>query len=238
MAIASFFTPDLTTLSTELSLSDNEASHAIKSRRLKLGQAVRIFNGLGLIAMANISSIDRRKVILTVQNVVQHAAVKKTLTMAVAVPKGDRQKVMVDMLTQIGVTTIQPVHYQYSVSAFNEKLKLKWQRWAIEACKQSQNPWLPIINDQCDLMQLMNNSHELIYVDIQGQRLDSVIVNAQARDVLALIGPEGGFAEHEIELFKRNKLTTVRLTEHILRTETAAVSFASQWRQFDESLVI
>jgi len=227
MALPSFYTPDLIAQSNELRLPDVEAAHAIKSRRLGQGQTVRLFNGKGLVAIAEINQIDRRNVQVTIAELTQHEPVSNRLTIAAAIPKGDRQKVMVDMLTQLGVSDIQPVSCARSITNFNEKLKIKWQRWAIEACKQSQNPWLPTIADQCDLPYLLASSDQLIYTDINGQKLAAI--HQQNRNFIALIGPEGGFTEQELQSFVDANLKSVRLAGYILRTETAAISLANQW---------
>ena len=169
MAVPSFYTPDLNSAMTELMLPQEEAAHAIKSRRLGQGQAIRLFNGKGLVCAAEIVSADRRNVSVTLSDFVQHQTIEPALIVAAAVPKGDRQKVMVDALTQLGVSQIQPLLCEHSVTRFNDKMRAKWQRWAIEACKQSQNPWLPSIAEQCDLPQLLAGPNKFIYTDIAGQ---------------------------------------------------------------------
>lgn len=237
MAVPSFYTPDLNSAMTELMLPQEEAAHAIKSRRLGPGQAIRLFNGRGLVCAAEIISVERRNVSVSVSDFVQHQPIETSLVVAAAVPKGDRQKVMVDALSQLGVKQIQPLLCAHSVTRFNDKMRAKWQRWAIEACKQSQNPWLPNIADQCDPTQLMDSVSNIVFTDISGHSLASTVKEfdqtseSNKNDLIALIGPEGGFSKEEMQLFSENECKPVRLALHILRTEAAAIALASQWTQ-------
>lgn len=228
MAIPTFYHPDLAQGDGKIQLSEDEAAHALRSRRLVTGQAVQLLNGKGLVAQAEISEIDHRSVFVTVSEVTQAKQNESNLTIATAVPKGDRQRFMVEMLTQLGVKEIVPLACEHSVTRYKPKMHDKWQRWAIEACKQSQNPWLPEIDEGLALGDLLKIApNRLIYADKSGDSISNSGV--QVEDPIVLIGPEGGFSEAELALFKTAGLASLSTAGHILRTETAAVAFASQW---------
>jgi 16S rRNA (uracil1498-N3)-methyltransferase len=228
MAIPSFYHQDLTAQDTSVQLSAIEAAHAIKSRRLGEGQKIRLLNGKGLVANCVIESIAQRSVSARISGFENHPETQTKLTIATAVPKGDRQRVLVEMLTQIGVSEIVPLACEHSVTRYKANMHDKWQRWAVEASKQSQNPWLPIIDEGMSLLDLMKIAPErLIYTDAQGDSVQSLKASMSAP--IVLIGPEGGFSPAEIELFHEHEIKSVSLAGCILRTETAAVALASQW---------
>jgi len=225
MATPCFYYPDLDLESSLLTLASAEASHAAKSRRLKVGHNVNLINGAGLLASAHIVELENREVRIQVDNVVSHAR-QRRFSIATAIPKRDRQKVMIDMLTQLGVSDIIPLVCEHSVTAFKPTMRDKWSRVAIEACKQSQNPWLPEIHEEITTGDLVKSaSGRLIYADTESSRFrDSV---TELENPIIMIGPEGGFSAAERSAFYDKGVKSVTLGCHILRTETAAVTAAA-----------
>ena len=226
MSRATFYHPQLLESDSIVELSAEESVHAVKSRRLRVGQEIRLFNGEGLVADAELSSIHRGSVQATLLKCRQLARNKNTISVLTAIPKGDRQRFMVDMLCQLGVEQITPLNCEHSVTRFNEKIAQKWQRYAIESCKQSQNAWLPLIQEGqhlAKLLELKKGVGEVwFYADRDGKLLANTVPVAHDRTIF--IGPEGGFSAHEIELFKAAEGTPVRLSDNILRTEAAAIA--------------
>jgi 16S rRNA (uracil1498-N3)-methyltransferase len=252
MSIPSFHHSSLKPQDSVVSLDAKEASHAAKSRRLRVGQRVRLFNGFGLVALGALSLVERRTVMVELDSFEQLDPPARRVSIAVAIPKGDRQKVMVDILTQLGVFEIIPVRCRYSETKFNDNTAEKWLRVSIEACKQSQNPWMPRIASEQDLDQLLGSLPEssdnsdpssisslqsnhslttqhsqrnLVVANTDGECLLSL---AQSNsDVTVLIGPEGGFSEQEFSKLRQFSVPSMRIGPYILRTEAAAISAAS-----------
>ena len=228
MATPCFYHADLTESDEVVQLTSNEASHAARSRRLGVGQQVRLINGKGLVADGHIESVSNREMLIAVDTVEFRASAPLKLTIATAVPKGDRQRALVDMLTQLGVSEIVPLECEHSVTRYKPSMHDKWQRWAIEACKQAQNPWLPSIDEGIRLVDLLKVApHRIVYADAEGELVAKLV--SDVNEPIVLIGPEGGFSPAEIALFDLHKIKSVRLSGHILRTETAAISVAAQW---------
>jgi len=199
MAIPSFYHADLAVSDKVIDLDSNESAHAIKSRRLKAGQAIRMFNGSGLVAL---------------------------ISVAVTAPKGDRQKVMIDMLTQLGVFEIIPLRCDRSITKFSENLYDKWLRVAIEACKQSQNPWVPIISNEVSFETLLSEvDRQFIFANADG--MSALDISQRFNDLTILVGPEGGFSEAEFAKLKQFSIPSLSVGAYILRTETAAIAATS-----------
>lgn len=237
MAIAKFFIESSVELENNvlLTLSEQESHHAAKVRRLHLNDAVMLLNGQGVKAQALIETINKKQVQVRVQSIEYLPAPRKKITVAVAIPKGDRQKYLFDMLTQLGVARITPLLCDFSVSAYSTKLMPKWQRIITEACKQSENPFLPLLGEPLSPQEyvLMHQSEkksatqsQLFFADGQGESMSHY---ALSNDVHVMIGPEGGFSPAEVSYFEQQQVKKICLGEHILRIETAAVAAAASF---------
>ena len=250
MATPCFYHGELSEQDKLIELSSSESAHLSKSRRLKPGDQVHLINGKGLMAMAEVVAKGVAKGVLANNKQVQiqcsdFVIAERPLaqiSVATAIPKGDRAKVMVDMLTQLGVDRIFPMRCDYSETRFNEKNREKWQRVAIEACKQSQNPWLPQIESEWDFKSLISDLDKLskdrnknngalpqvIYTDISGA--DANKLEELDSELIVMIGPEGGFSNSELAALKSINALSVCLGQHILRTELAAIAAVAQLR--------
>ena len=226
MAIPSFFHPDLNNRVSIIELEPGEASHAVKARRLRVGDAVRIFNGNGLSANGILQSIERRAVTLELHDFEEHSRPEQGISVAVAIPKGDRQKVLIDALTQLGVFEIIPLRCERSVSKISKNTVEKWQRVAIEACKQSQNPWLPNVLAELSLDELLSESMRAFYYADAGGQAVAELKNKASTSLLAtiIVGPEGGFTSQEFTKLEQNSISSFKLGPYILRTEAAAIA--------------
>ena len=232
MATPTFYHPQLTADSRQVELSAAESAHAAKSRRLRAGQDIRLFDGKGLVAKAVIVESIRGSICAEVSSCQRSASRQSGLIIATAIPKGDRQRTMVDMLTQLGVYQIIPLQCEHSVTRFSDNMRSKWQRISVEACKQSQNPWLPTIGEYQTIMELLESRSEqskmtFFYADGAGERMSQLTFDSD--HTVILVGPEGGFSSAESAQLQSAGISPVRLSTGILRTETAAISAASQF---------
>ncbi len=227
MATPKFF-HDQALLSGELVvLSEGESHHAVSVRRLHEGDSVILINGKGVKANAVIDVIRKRQVSVRINEVEIVASPDFEITIAAAVPKGDRSKTMLDMLTQLGVKAFIPLQCEFSVSKINDKHMDKWQRGIIEACKQSENPFIPelrsLMTPQQAVESVTQSDMLTYYADQEGVSVPQIAHS----NALIMIGPEGGFSANEMQYFQNKGVTAVKLGSHILRTETAAISAAA-----------
>ena len=229
MAKPCFYYPDLignTEVGSRYELSASESAHALQSRRLTVGSQIQLIDGVGSLVEATIVETGRRVVSVQLDSISELSRAKSLIHCFIAMPKGDRQKVMVDMLTQLGVFEIIPLLCERSVSKFSDSACKKWQRVAVEACKQSQNPWVPKIASQIPLLELLGSRKTgLVLADSEGASPDEVLSSFSS--ITLLIGPEGGFSKHEFSQINQIEIPSLRVSSHILRTETAAVAAVS-----------
>lgn len=210
-------------------LSASESAHALQSRRLKPGHDVVLLNGNGLVAKGLIESVTRREVFVDVTEKTLMPRVSPVLSVAVAMPKGDRQKILVDALSQLGVAKIVPIETEFSVSKLNDKHTQKLTRVIREACKQSQNPWYPQLAQPASLDDYMENVPNAYYADQFGLAISDISAGANYSEIVVLVGPEGGFSEAEQQKFSDKGFRSIKLGQHILRTETAALAISARF---------
>jgi len=229
------YLPQLESTGDTAVLEDSEAVHAVRARRLRVGDSVSVFDGVGRTAVARISDVIKRP--LEVHLAVgahQHwvpPAVRIHLTSAL--PKGDRQVTMLDMATQLGITDFTPVNFERSVSRTRTNSQDRWRRVLIESCKQSQRPWLPLIHSPVDLDHWISHPTDGGVVSLiahkQGESCNDIIKESLsgAKHIRLLVGPEGGFSENELTRLDHTQAIMVSLGEGVLRVEAAAVALTA-----------
>lgn len=217
-------------------LEGQEAQHLSKVMRAQPGDQVELFDGSGLQFAASVSEVTRHTVqlnILSREQVSREA--KRQVTMAVSLPKGDRQKWLVEKLCEIGVTTLVPLQTERSVAQPTDKALARLRRSVIEASKQcGRNTLMAIETPQTlsDLIEHTNN--ELIRVIAHPHSTTEVgISNSETHafttiePVLVAVGPEGGFSDQEVDAAVQSGFTPLSIGSRILRIETASIAISS-----------
>jgi 16S rRNA (uracil1498-N3)-methyltransferase len=217
-------------------LAGDEARHLARVLRAKVGDEVRLFDGSGAEWPARVARIGRDEVLLDVATALPHiGSAGSTLTLAVALPKGDRQKWMVEKLTELGVARLVPLVTARGVAEATDSARARLERGVIEACKQCGRNTLMEIGAAATLESLATplppGTLRLI-AHPGGMPLDAASVPPQDA-VVAVVGPEGGFALEEIAVAERHGFKPVSLGPHILRIETAALALAARFVSTD-----
>lgn len=231
MAEPWFYHPDLST--DRLLLAGDEAHHATATRRLRPGDALWLFDGEGGLARATIVEHKARGRELQLQIVERGSQARPIpeLHLACALPKGDRQAVLLDMATQLGMARFTPLECERSVVRAPAGAKARWQRICLEACKQSRRAHLPLIEDAAtprDLVRATTARGEAVFIaHPDGAPLQAAALPARCA---ILIGPEGGFTDAEIAAVVAHGGRQVGLGAGILRIETAAVALLALMR--------
>jgi 16S rRNA (uracil1498-N3)-methyltransferase len=145
--------------------------------------------------------------------------------LAAAMPKGERQRTLLDMGTQLGMASFTPLLCARSIVKPSAKARGRWQRICLQACKQSRQPYLPEIHapktpeEFVDHMRLYHA--ESLVAHTTAKPITAVDVSAD--EVALLVGPEGGFTAQEITTLHSLGARSVSLGTHALRVETAAI---------------
>ena len=220
-------------------LTGQEAQHLLKVMRAKVGDEITIFDGSGVEFLARIARLSRHDVELEVLE--RHeisCELSFRLTIGVALPKGERQRWLVEKLTELGVTELIPLHTERGVAQPTGAALERLRRAVIEASKQcGRNRLLQIaeplrVIDFCgsapvDARKWLAHPRPEGPASMPGPLHTRNGATQKASDVFAAIGPEGGFTTAEVSHALSQGWQAVSLGSRILRTETAAIALAA-----------
>ncbi|MDB5327137.1 MAG: Ribosomal small subunit methyltransferase [Phycisphaerales bacterium] len=201
-----------------------EGHHLRDVLRVKIGESVEVFDAAGRRAAATIFATDP-VVTLQVESL-KEESLAANITVASAVPKGDRAEWLVEKLSELGTSRFIPLRTARSVVHPEGKSKTeRWQRIAVESAKQCRRPGLLGIDPLTDLKRLLAtlNPAAAIYLSTRpdAEPIQSVLARQPAEWLL--IGPEGDWSPEEEKAFDARGLTAASLGPTILRVETAAM---------------
>ncbi|MGB8854081.1 MAG: RsmE family RNA methyltransferase [Pirellulales bacterium] len=216
-------------------LTADEARHLIRVLRARVGDDVVVFAGEGVEWPARVTRLARDEAELETGAARQDPPlVSPSLSIAVALPKGERQKWLVEKLTELGVAQLIPLETERGVAEATPAARERLRRGVIEACKQCGRNTLMAIGEPRTVAAVladMPSGSSAVIADPGGPPLDPRGLAAGATNLLALVGPEGGFTAAEIAAAEQVSAIRVSLGPHILRIETAAIALAARLAQ-------
>ncbi len=138
------------------------------------------------------------------------------------IAKGDRGELAVQAMTEVGVDVIVPWAAARSVAQWkSDKQHQRWVDIAREAAKQSRRAWVPVVEPPASTKDLLGRvDGALVLHETATARLSTVELPAE-RDVVVVVGPEGGITPDELAAFEAAGAQAVRLGSSVLRTSTA-----------------
>lgn len=219
-----FYTPNID--SNTYTFSKEESRHCIKVLRKKVGDNIHLVDGKGSLFHTELVDDNPKACIVEVKQKESDFNKRKyRIHMVVAPTKNnDRFEWFLEKATELGVDEITPIICQNS-----ERKVIKLERLnkiLVAAMKQSLKAYLPKLNDAVswsDFIQQDFNTNRFIAHCGEGRKTPFKQWIKPQQDVMVLIGPEGDFAETEVEEAMSNGFVPVSLGNSRLRTETAAV---------------
>ena len=217
-------------------LAGAEAHHLLHVLRAKVGTRVALFDGSGWEFEAIVERTGRSEVELKIagrQEIDREARI--AVTLGVALPKGDRQKWLVEKAVELGVARLVPLETERGVAQPVENALERLRRGVIEASKQcgrnrlmeiaEPRAWQAFLRERqaenCRLVAHPNQSN--------GNRsAGHTFLPAVCENAALAVGPEGGFTDEEVVLAITHGWQLVDLGPRILRVETAALVLAAR----------
>lgn len=221
-----FYTPDINT--STYTLSEEESKHCIKVLRLVEGDHIYLVDGKGGFYETHIIEAHPKRCMVQVLDVkLNYGARNYRLHIAISPLKSlDRFEWFLEKATEIGIDEITPIITQRSEK---RDLKLERANKIIEsAMKQSKKAFHPKLNEAIAWNKFLAQNHtehiKLIAHCLEDEKKSlNDFRNAEPKDFLILIGPEGDFTEEEIKSAISKDFIPLDLGEARLRTETAAI---------------
>jgi 16S rRNA (uracil1498-N3)-methyltransferase len=220
-----------------LKIEGNEVKHIRKVLRLKTGDEIVVFDGLGKEFEGTIVEERLSSAVIRVQNIISSKKDSPLeVTLAQSLLKGEKMDYLIQKATELGVKEIIPFFSSRSVPLLEESRRLKrhhrWEKIAVEASKQCGRgsvPKMESLQDYSDMLQMASTKDLRLILWERGEiRLKEVLEGSkERRNIFFAIGPEGGFNQLEVDEAKRAGFIPVTLGRRILRAETASLCFLS-----------
>ena len=215
-------------LDKKIEISDRELIHQWKSVfRYNVGSQVILFDGNGKDFLCIITLLSNSSTsVEVVEELDGGEKPKRDVTLCMALIKKDNFELIAEKATELGVTRIIPILCERS-----EKKNLNMERIrkiVIEASEQSGRGTVPEIREIRELGELLqegNLPNKKLLMHLDGQHINDVIDNEE--EIAIFIGPEGGWSENELMVFKTFGVDNISLGSQVLRAETAAIATLS-----------
>jgi 16S rRNA (uracil1498-N3)-methyltransferase len=232
-----FFSPHPITAGCMM-LDGPEAHHLLHVMRASVGDEVTLFDDSGAEFKATVETLRRADAEL---RIVERREIDRELPFAlvvgVALPKGDRQKWLVEKLTELGATALVPLITERCVAQPAAAAVDRLRRSVIEAAKQCGRNRLMKIADPKAWSEWVNTgclgssdsetpSGRRLIAHPGGSPLGDLDLSKPAPTYLT-IGPEGGLTDAEVAVAIAAGWQSVSLGPRILRVETAAIALAA-----------
>lgn len=227
-----FYCPD-PPVQGRLALGPEESRHLARVRRIGPGEIVEVFDGRGQGYRATVQSIGRHQVDLSLLEVLPEPHIGVDLTLATAVPKGERFDWLVEKATELGVARLVPLLVERSTVEPRDAKLERLRRVIVEASKQCGRYRLMELDEPTTWNDFLDRAESESGDDKQqatrllahpGGRPLGAVELAGDRPILVAVGPEGGFTDHEIGLARDRGWSLVGLATTILRIETAGLA--------------
>ena len=221
----------------EIFLPENEAVHLSRVLRIRPGDKLECLDGKGGKFSGECLEVDRSLVRVRVVGCDLISPHTSRIRMVIALSKGNKWDELIRPLCELGVSRLTPLISERTEGAFSlkkfEEKKDRWRKIAQEACKQSGNPWVPTFDHPtlfADALSLVNDGEHCWFGSLN-EGVKKLSPLPDKKTVAIFIGPEGGWTEEEEDFARKEGLSFFRLSPHVLRVETAAVSALAVARQ-------
>ncbi|MFA6241723.1 MAG: RsmE family RNA methyltransferase [Candidatus Hydrogenedentales bacterium] len=202
-------------------LQGDEAHHALHVVRARTGDAVALFDGKGGEWLGSVSGMGRHEVRVDIAEHRETMPPKSCVTLLQATL--NNQKAMEELIrrcTEIGVRRF--VFFPSRHSERRPPRSDKWERIAIEACKQCGRLWLPTFEDAKDLDAALAAAHGKVFVATQHANASPIELMPDTNEAALFVGPEGDFTDEEVAAILKRGAHPLSLGDATYRSEAAA----------------
>jgi len=230
----SFYVPRLTLNTEQIRIEGEEFHHLSRVARHRVGDEVILNSGQGLTAQARIREMDSGSALLQIHTCQSKPPIAPRLAMAFSLLQNKHDEWIVEKATELGCISFYPFTSRRTVRQASANARIRFEKTALAAIKQCDNPYLPKINEIYPIEQaiaiLRSDGFDPVILSERCPEhwLDDELLDLRG-DIGFVVGPEGGFSEEEFTAFERLQIASVRVSPLVLRAETAALSAAAQF---------
>ena len=217
----------------DMLLEESDIKHIKKVMRMNINDKIEVVynNKLHICEITSLEPFN----IKVIEKLDEDKKTKIELTVAVALVKEQKMDVILQKLTELGVSRIIPVSMERSIvkldkERFNKK-KVRWESICKEASEQSKRTNIPIIEDIKSIKDLTKEDADLKLVASTKEKEKLLNYYLQSIEdcakIIMVIGPEGGISDKEEDILVSNGYNRVSFGNLIFRVETATIYVAS-----------
>lgn len=219
-------------------ITGSDVNHIKNVLRLKEGNSISVTDESGTIYSCTIKKLNKDSVELDILDSCQDdTELSVEVTLFQGLPKAEKMELIIQKNVELGVHDIFPVNMSRCVVKLGDKAASKVERWgkiSEAAAKQSKRAIIPEVKMPISFKECLSkiNDYDMIilpYENALGMKHSAEVISRASglKKVGILIGPEGGFAEEEVEAAKEAGFEIISLGKRILRTETAGFTTMS-----------
>ena len=205
-----------------------DCGHIQNVYRLQINDEVRVIDG-EFEYLTKILSISKKEVVLEIiKKMEDNYSLDVNIDMAIGILKNDKMNLVIQKLTEIGVNKIIPLKTKRVVVKINEK-KEKWETVVREALKQCRGVKFPKVSEIKKICEINYERYDKIifaYENSENSKPIFELIDKKDKNILCVIGPEGGITKEEVNFLKEKNAFEVSLGARILRAETASIVVA------------
>ncbi|EEY34063.1 RsmE family RNA methyltransferase [Pseudoleptotrichia goodfellowii] len=210
----------------EITITDkSDCNHVQNVFRLGKGDGLRVIDG-EFEYLTEITNIAKKEIKLKIiKKNTDNYSLNINIDAAIGILKNEKMNMTIKKLTEIGVSKIIPLQTERVVVKINEK-KEKWDITVREALKQCKGVKFTEIVPVTKLQSINYELYDkIVYAYENSDNTEPLvnIVNKNDKNILYIVGPEGGITEEEVNFLKEKGATEISLGKRILRAETAAI---------------
>ena len=220
--------------SNQPQIAPTTLTHHLRVRRIRNGESIQVFNGVGQVAKAQISDLSSDKALYLDLSDIQDDLSKEPrypIVLIQGIAGGDKMDWIIEKAVELGVTHIIPTQTARAIVKLDAKRAQKrlehWQAIIIAACEQSGRSVLPSISAIQSFEESLTSTHsdllKIVLTPRGSMSLISIAKRSPGQGISLLIGPEGGFSDTEEAQASRGGFLAATLGSRILRTETAGI---------------
>ena len=223
-----FFVDDLpTTVGGLYEFANEDANHAIRVLRVQTGAEFMLSDGQGSWSQVVATEVKKKSMQVRVMDSGFQQPLATTITVVQALPKGDRAKEAVELLTEAGVDRIVPWASARSIGKGSEKFAIT----AREASKQSRRFRIPEVTETATTAQICEaikiSDLAIAFHESATSKLSDQVSSHNVEHLLIIIGPEGGLTDEEIAAFTDAGAKVALMGRPILRSAHAGIAAVS-----------
>ena len=213
---------------SRITLSVDESHYLARACRARSGDRVSATDGRG--ALATLRLVEIGEPVTAEVETCERAESEREAWVLSGAPEGERADWMVEKLAELGVGVFQPLECERDSWRPAVRRIERWRRLAVAALKQSRRRFLlevraPLAIERA--IETLPAGAERWLADPAGSNAGGM--SSGAREVVGVIGPAAGLSDAEKRALEKAGFRCIRLSDGRLRTETAAISWASWW---------